>query len=326
MLKLNSKLFECNGCIMNASGAKCTTEEELDELSKSSSCCVVTKSCTLESREGNPHPRWYCPNMNYMKSSISINSMGLPNLGHEFYSDYIKNKKIDKPYIISIAGTSMEEGLEIFSNLLEQSDPNQKNMYEINMSCPNIIGKPQIGYDFQAVDKYLSLIDEILYKFTMKYQFNNYGYGIKLPPYFDLIHFEQISDIINKHNPSFVTCINSIGNGLIIDTYNEMVAIRPKNGLGGIGGGVIKSTALANIYMFYKLLKKDIFIVGCGGIQTGEDVFQHILAGADSVQVGTQLMMEGPKCFNRLQKELKFIMKNKGYFDINEFRGKLKTY
>ena len=83
-----------DNCIMNASGAKCTTEEELDELSKSSSCCVVTKSCTLESREGNPHPRWYCPNMNYMKSSISINSMGLPNLGHEFYSDYIKNKKI----------------------------------------------------------------------------------------------------------------------------------------------------------------------------------------------------------------------------------------
>ena len=60
--------------------------------------------------------------------------------------------------------------------------------------------------------------------------------GIKLPPYFDIVHFDQAAAIFNKYPLKFVNCVNSIGNGLYIE--DESVVIRPKNGFGGIGGSI----------------------------------------------------------------------------------------
>ena len=48
-----------NSCIWNAAGAWCTTFEELEEVAKSNSGAILSKSCTIESREGNPHPKFY---------------------------------------------------------------------------------------------------------------------------------------------------------------------------------------------------------------------------------------------------------------------------
>ena len=63
-------------------------------------------------------------------------------------------------------------------------------------------------------------------------------------------------------------------------------------------------------------MPKSVNIIGCCGIQSGMDIFEFILSGASAVQVGTQLLREGPICFNRLEKE-------KGYREINDFKGKL---
>ena len=322
--KLYSSLLNFNGCIMNASGALCMSKNELDNLNISDSCAIVSKSCSLEPRNGNPEPRWYAD----IENGISINSMGLPNKGYKFYIEYLKSNEIIKPKIMSIAGTSMNEALNIFNIILNESDFDIPNnlLFEFNMSCPNIVGKPQIGYEFNSMNEYLFNIDKIIQntKINKINKINKIKYGIKLPPYFDVSHFNSATEIINKYNVSFVTCINSIGNGLIIDTNTETAVIKPKEGLGGIGGKVIKSTALANVKMMRQLLKNDIHIIGCGGIETGEDVFQHILAGADAVQIGTQLVNEGFGCFKRLNHELIEIMERKGYKNKNEFKGKLR--
>ena len=74
--------------------------------------------------------------------------------------------------------------------------------------------------------------------------------------------------------------------------------------------------------MFYKLLP-NIDVVGCGGVQTGQDAFEHILCGASMVQIGTTLWEEGKTCFERISNELAEIMKVKGYNSINDFKGKL---
>ena len=98
--------------------------------------------------------------------------------------------------------------------------------------------------------------------------------------------------------------------------------------LEGIGGKYIKPIALSNVRNFYLEFQKrnlDIDIIGCGGIETGIDVFEHILAGAKMVQVGTQLYKEGPEVFVRLENELISIMKDKNYNSLSEFRGKLKN-
>ncbi len=120
---------------------------------------------------------------------------------------------------------------------------------------------------------------------------------------------------------AFINCVNSIGNGLVID--DEKVVIKPKNGFGGIDGDYIEPTALANVHAFYKRLRPDIQIIGTGGVKKGRDAFEHILCGASMVQIGTALQEEGPEIFTRVTQELKDIMAQKGYETIEDFRGKL---
>ncbi|MFV0530062.1 MAG: dihydroorotate oxidase [Flavobacteriales bacterium] len=301
--------FKLDNLIFNASGPRCTTKEDLTVLLESSSGAFISKSATTELREGNPCPRYVSVPLG------SINSMGLPNLGIDFYLDYFKQhqKSLTKPMFLSVAGLSLEENLEILHKI-HTSDfifP-----IELNLSCPNVPGKPQTAYDFERTQEVL----EKVFKFYEK------PLGIKLPPYFDLIHFEQIALILNRFPIQFVTCVNSIGNGLYIDVDKESVVIKPKNGFGGMGGDYIKPTALANVRQFYTLLRKDIQIIGCGGIKNGQDVFEHILCGASAVQIGTQLMKEDvATCFNRISQELENIMYQKGYSKIEQFKGKLKT-
>lgn len=134
-----------------------------------------------------------------------------------------------------------------------------------------------------------------------------------------------MAEILNLFPLTYVNSINSIGNGLYIDTQKEAVVIKPKEGFGGLGGEYVKPTALANVRAFYTRLKPEIKIIGTGGIRNGQDAFEHLLCGATMLQIGTELHKEGPKIFDRITKELEQIMTEKGYRTIDEFRGKLKT-
>ena len=188
--------------IFNASGAKCMTRHELEDLDRSHSSALVTKSATIAPREGNPSPR-------YVEDDLgSINSMGLPNHSLDFYLSYAKERGNEKPIFISVAGLSLEENITMLKTI-EKSKLDV--LVELNLSCPNIVGKPQTGYDYKRSKEVLGRAFAI---FKGKL-------GIKLPPYFDLVHFDQMATVINQFPVSFVTCVNSIGNGLIIDPDSE---------------------------------------------------------------------------------------------------------
>lgn len=293
---------------MNASGVHCMTIEDLQELEKSDAGAYITKSCTLEKREGNPSPRYVDLDLG------SINSMGLPNLGFNYYLDYVLEvqQNQDTPIFFSIAGMSPEENLEMLDSIQKSAF---SGITELNLSCPNVPGKPQLAYDFQATEQLL----EKVFAFFKK------PLGVKLPPYFDLAHFDQMAGILNKFPLTYVNSVNSVGNALYIDTEEEAVVIKPKNGFGGLGGQYIKPTALANVRAFYTRLKPEIQIIGTGGIETGQDAFEHLLCGASMLQIGTALHKEGPEIFTRIRRELQEIMDKKGYQSIDEFRGKLKS-
>lgn len=299
--------------LMNASGVWCYDNEELDAMGASASGAVVTKSATTNFREGNPEPRYQSLPLG------SINSMGLPNQGLDFYLDYVVKKQAeegeeaDKFRFVSIAGTSPEEDLQLLKKI--QSSP-FNGFVELNLSCPNVPGKPQMAYDIEATR---NLLEEV-------YSFFDQPLGIKLPPFFDLVHFDQMAGVLNDFPLAFVNAINSVGNGLVVDVQTERVVIHPKNGFGGIGGPYVLPTALANVRAYAERLKPSIRIIGTGGVESGEEVFLHLLCGADLVQVGTQLQKEGPAVFDRLLKELGQIMEEKGYKSIDEFRGKVKNY
>ena len=308
-LKSSISSLELSSCIYNASGPLCTTLEELKNLDNSSSSIVLSKSCTILERQGNPEPRYYHNN------TFSINSMGLPNKGYQYYIDCAE--EIRKPYFISVGGLTLPNTVDIIRDIIS-SNKNIKGL-EVNLSCPNIVGKGQLAYDLEDMDEYLKTI------------FNLEGIekliiGIKLPPYFDLHWYPLVINILKKYNIKFITCINSIGNGLMIDIDKEQTLIRPKGGMGGIGGSVIKSIGLSNVRNFYLEIQKqnlDIKVIGCGGIERAEDVFEYILCGAEMVQIGTQLYREGRVCFSRINHEFKELMTKKKYINLDDFRGKL---
>lgn len=293
---------------MNASGVHCMTHEELDELAASKAGAFITKSATLESRAGNPEPRYFDMPLG------SINSMGLPNKGLDYYLDYALSyqEKQTRPLFFSVAGMSVEENLEML-RVIQKSNFN--GITELNLSCPNVPGKPQVAYDFPLTKTIL----------TEVFQFFTKPLGVKLPPYFDMAHFDEMAEILNQFPLTYVNSINSIGNGLYIDPMTESVVIKPKDGFGGIGGEYVKPTALANVRAFYTRLNPSIKIIGTGGIRSGQDAFEHLLCGATMLQVGTELHKEGPAIFERLTAELTAIMDEKGYTSIDDFRGKLKT-
>ena len=328
-----------NNCLMNASGCKCTNLEDLQKLNDSKSGGIVSKTCSLEKRDGNPHPRYY-ETINKLSSGCNsiqtINSMGLPNNGYKYYKDLIGN--FDKPYIISVAGNYLLEDFIIleeinskFAELSENMKNNKKyQMVEINVSCPNIEGKEQLAYNFNDLNQFLFRLDIVAPKLK------NLVIGLKLPPYFDPAHFSQLGTVISKHLHviKFITAINSVGNTLAIDFDNNAPVIKPKKGLGGLGGSFIKPVALANIWQLHLLFnssdgickkqgKSDMILIGCGGIVNGRDAYEHILCGAHLCQIGSQFMYEGPICFERINEELKKSMKMKDITHIDNLRGKL---
>lgn len=297
--------FAFDNCLMNAAGVYCMTHQELAEIEASAAGSFVTKTGTLEERQGNPEPR-------YSDTALgSINSMGLPNLGFQYYLDYVielQDQPQSKNHFLSLVGLSPEE-THIILKAVQASE--YQGLVELNLSCPNVPGKPQIAYDFETTE---SILSEVFSYFTKPL-------GVKLPPYFDIVHFDQAAAVFNKYPLVFVNCINSIGNGLVIE--DETVVIKPKNGFGGIGGDYVKPTALANVHAFYQRLNPSIQIIGTGGVKSGRDAFEHILCGASMVQIGTALHQEGPSIFERITNELKAIMIEKGYQSLEDFRGKL---
>jgi dihydroorotate dehydrogenase (fumarate) len=292
--------------LYNASGVMCRTREELDAVANSEAGALITKSCTFEPREGNPEPRYSSTPFG------SINSMGLPNEGYGYYFQYAAEFDYRKPLFVSVSGMTLEDNLRMLVDLRERKLP---CLPEVNLSCPNLAGKPQLAYDFAATVEALEQIVKVYPG----------PFGVKLPPYFDTVHFTQMASILNRFETlRFVTCINSIGNGLVVDVETESTVIKPKGGLGGLGGDYVLPTALANVREFSRLMPEK-HVIGCGGIKSGAEAFMHILCGATAVQIGTCLHEEGAGAFARINRELADIMQAKGYQCLADFRGKLKT-
>lgn len=339
-------------CIYNASGPRTGSIEALGKIAESQAGAILSKSATLQKQDGNPLPRF----VNKVKLGDhcmgSLNSEGLPNAGIDYckiflsltifvfqlrnqltnfaYShigtDIDRNStelfaRSKKPYIVSISGLSLADNLEMLNRIYEA--PENIAAIELNLACPNIPGKPVISNDFEQ-------LEDVLKEVTEHPKYGTVPLGIKLAPYLDMPFFEKAATIIAKYPIRYVVCINTIGNALFIDADNECESIAPKNGLGGLGGGFVKHTALANVRVLSGLLaargREDIDIVGVGGVQSGRDAFELILCGARAVQVGTCHWTEGPSCFGRIAQELEALMTSKGYTSIEDFRGKLKPY
>ncbi|KAH0489067.1 MAG: hypothetical protein KVP17_001670 [Porospora cf. gigantea B] len=294
----------------NASGPICSTLDELREISRSGSSAITTKSCTLDPRLGNPEPRW-------MELPLGgLQAMGLPNEGYEYYLSAVPALRVGctKPVSVSVSGLTLSANKRMVGAFQYLEAP--PDLLEINLSCPNIVGKPQVGYDVHQTREMLRVLSEIGGPVPL---------GLKLPPYFDMSHFDEMADVIREHScVRFLTTINSVGNALVVDSETETPLIKPKGGFGGLSGSYIKPIGLANTRAFYERLGSRVDIVGVGGVSSGKDAFEYLLVGASAVQIGSHLMTEGLGCFDRVHGELRDILQRKGYADITSVKGRLQ--
>ncbi len=326
----NNWMIECPA-IVNASGCMCDTKKSLTELNQSSADGICTKTATINPRMGNPSPRYW----EHPDELFTINSMGLPNLGVKYYLEYYKSlglkQQLDQHRCLSLAVMSTEESVAMLELVYDSTAEYCKyiDAIEWNLSCPNLVGKGILAYDFAAMSTWLDTITSTCIK---KYnQTKQLEHGLKLPPYFEPYQFDVVASILAKYPAvTFINTINSVPNGLEIDIDTESTVIHPKNGMGGLGGPIVLPVSLANVNGFYRAFRNHspvmhVNIIGTGGIQTGEDIFKLVLAGADMVSVGSQLMIEGPIVFDRLRTEFCEIMHAKGYYSLSQVKGRLKV-
>lgn len=317
--------------VWNASGVWCTSAAELRELALCPWAGAITsKSCTMKPRTGNPEPRYYA------EADWSVNAMGLPNRGLSYYMaaasrlQDVRSVPADdrshpiavargpprpKPFFLSVCGLTHDESVAMVHDVNELGFAGVDGI-ELNLSCPNVPGKPQTAYDFEATDEVLRRVAECTDTIPL---------GVKLPPYLDLAHHDRIAEVLGAYKSviRWVTAINSVGNCLALDVGDLCPFLRPKHGLGGFGGGPIKPIALANVWNLRQRLPSSIDVIGCGGVTCGRDVFEHLLAGATAVQVGTYLMENGPASLGNLLRELRVIMLMHGFERLADCRGQL---
>lgn len=318
-------------CIYNASGPRSGTAEALLKVANSSSGAVLSKSATLESQTGNPLPRTH--HDDDRPPSLSFNSEGLPNRGIEYYTaEETINTALGenagrKPYIVSLSGKTLADNLSMLRAIATAPHKNKIAAIELNLACPNVIGKPIIGYDIVQVKDALRQVDRLYAQEARQSPLP--PLGVKLPPYLDTVLLSQVSEVIETYHPScvsYIVCINTVGNTLPIDTQHSMPYIKANSGLAGLSGPSLLPIALANIRQFHQQLPRSCRIVGVGGVTTGQDVYAMLLAGATAVQVGTTHWREGPSCFDRITNELRSVLREKGHGSATEVTGTLQEW
>jgi len=250
--------------VLVASGTFGHGSEASDFIDVSELGGIVTKSLSMNPRDGNPPPRIV------ETASGMLNSIGLANVGvRSFINDKLPYLvKLGTSVIANIAASSIEEYCAVLSILEEREGI---DAYEINVSCPNV---KDGGLSFgQRCDR-TAEVTRMTRKLTRK------PLIIKLTP--NVAHISEFARAVADEGADAVSLINTVV-GLAIDIRTR----RPKLSTitGGLSGPAIKPIALAKIYEVSKAVS--IPIIGMGGIMTADDAIEFFLAGSTAIQVGT---------------------------------------
>ena len=264
---------------------------------------IVTKSITLNPREGNPPPRIV------ETPSGMINSIGLANIGVDKYVSEMLPvyEKIGSPIIMNIAGSSMVEYIKV----MQQVEAVSSNIvgYEINISCPNVKeGGMEFGVDCDMTEKLTKKLRKLTERLLI----------MKLSP--NVTDISAIAKSSENGGADAVSAINTVI-GMSIDHKTGKSNIYTT--YGGLSGPAIKPVGLACVYKVYHTVK--IPIIGIGGIVNSSDVIEYILAGSSAVQVGTANYRD-PGIAEKILNDLNSYLDVQSLDSIESLIGSVKTY
>lgn len=227
---------------------------------------IATKGTTITPREGNPSPRIA------ETTSGMLNSVGLQNPGIDVFINFeLPNlMKKDTVIISNIAGSTAEECVEIASRL----DKTDVHMIELNISCPNV---KQGGAAFGTSCSSAADITAKVRKATSK------PLIVKLSP--NVTSITDIAKAVEAEGADAVSLINTLL-GMRIDINTRRPVL--KNNMGGMSGAAIFPVALRMVWQTANAVK--IPVIGMGGITSGKDAVEMMMAGASAVQIGAAVI------------------------------------
>ena len=287
--------------IILASGVLGMTKASLERACDNGCGGVIAKSLTLDPRKGHPGP-------NIIETECGLlNAMGYPNPGIEKGIGEFGGWKRPEALIISIVGKDTGE----FSRLARRIEASRKELgataLEAVISCPHTP-----GYGVMAGQGTPENVREIAGAIKAE---TKLPLIVKLSPSVPgevkqaLAAEEAGADAINMGN--------SMGPGMKIDLARKKPVLG--FGMGGLSGPAIKPIAIRCIYDIYSAV--DIPIIGTGGVNSGTDAVEMMMAGASLVSVGTAAYFRGPAVFGEIAREMEAWMAANGFASVDRLVG-----
>jgi dihydroorotate dehydrogenase (NAD+) catalytic subunit len=230
---------------------------------------IVTKTITLEPRDGNPMPRIA------ETPAGMLNSIGLANVGVERFLDEKLPALLglETMVVVNVAGNTVEEYAEVVRRV--ESHP-RVDAIEVNVSCPNVEkGGLAFGTDGAATERVTAAVRRNTKKPVI----------VKLTP--NVTDITEIAVAAVSGGADALSLINTVvGMAVDIETRRPRIA----RCTAGLSGPAIKPIALARVFQVRRAVS--VPLIGIGGIMTGDDAIEFLLAGATAVQTGTLHFIE----------------------------------
>ena len=291
--RFSNPIFTASGCA--SSGQELSQFFPLTELG-----AVVTKSIMTKARTGRATPRM-AETPSGMLNSIGLQGPGIDTFLENDIPWLIEN---DAKIVVSIAGETVEEYGVLARRLRAVSGISG---VEVNISCPNVENRGQV---FSChPDTSTAVIESVR---------RNIGGELpiiaKLSP--DVTDIVAIAKAVIDAGVDGLALINTLL-GMVIDTNSMKPKLAGKTG--GLSGPAIRPVAVRAIYQVHQAFP-NIPIVGMGGVATGRDAFELVLAGASAVSIGTA-SFGNPSAAIQVKNELADLLTQKGFNDFRDAIG-----
>lgn len=257
---------------------------------------VTVKGVAAESWKGNNSPR-----IAEVYGGM-LNSVGLQNPGARYFidNDIPFLRSFDTKIIVNICGHSIEE----YCRAAEIMDGADVDMLELNISCPNVSeGGIAFGVDAAMAERVVAAVKARTSKPLI----------VKLSP--NVTDITEIARAAEAGGADALSLINTLL-GMRIDINKRRPVLANK--VGGYSGPGVKPVAVRMVYQVHKAV--GLPIIGMGGIATGEDAIEFIMAGASAVAVGTA-NFSNPFATVQVIDGIEAFMRSNNIKDISEIRG-----
>ncbi len=285
-----------------AAGVLGTTAPLLERVAHAGAGAVTSKSCGPAPRSGHPNPTVVpC-------EGGLINAVGLANPGAAEMVGILREARercrpLGVPVIASLFGDTVQAFGEV-TRTLEAAGP---DLYEVNISCPNVaeeFGRPFAADPLAAAQATAAVRAATRRPVIVKLSAN-------------VADICAVGRAVVEAGADAVSAINTLGPGMLIDIRARAPILA--NRTGGLSGPAIRPVAVRCVYELSRALP--VPVVGVGGVASGEDAVEMIMAGATAVGVGSAFYYRGLGALAAMAEELAAFMQGEGYERVEAMRG-----